>query len=404
MISVEEAQRRVVSAFSPIETEMEDLAHLSGRVPADDIKAVCNNPPMSISTIDGYAVRLGDGEAPRKVIGKAQPGHPFDGAVGQNEAVRVFIGSEIPNGTDAVVAKGDASDADGDLHFDGSAIHADYVRAAGLDFKAGSVLVSAGKRITPRDMALLAASGITRIRVRRRPRVAIASMGDELSAPGDQLHPGGIFASTGYGLSAMISTWGGAPCDFGILPDTAQEIATVADADAELVVTLGGNAIGNPDLVTKALGTTNFDMESWNVAYRPGRPLLYGRLGRTPVLGLPGNPASALVCSILFIRPSIDVMLGTAKNTCSLPQRFKCGCHTLTARLRTELPATDARKTFVRASLVMEGGEMWAEPFPILEYPMLSALAKADALVVLPPNAPAAKVGDKVEIIPLDGY
>lgn len=404
MISVEEAQRRVVSAFSPIETETEDLAHLAGRVPAEDIRAVCHNPPMSISTIDGYAVRLGDGNAPRKVIGKALPGHPFSGALGQNEAVRIFIGGEVPNGANAIVARDDAAEADSGLLLEASAIRTDCIRAAGLDFKAGSVLVPAGKRITARDMALLAASGITRVKVRRRPRVAIASMGDELSAPGDQLHPGGIFASTGYGLSAMISTWGGAPCDFGILPDTAQEIATVADADAELVVTLGGNAIGNPDLVAKSLGTTNFHMESWEVAYRPGRPLLYGRLGRTPVLGLPGNPASALVCSILFIRPSIDVMLGMAKDTCSLPQRFKCGCQTLTARLRAALPATDDRKTFVRANLVMEGGELWAEPFPILEYPMLSALAKADALVVLPPNTSASQVGDKVEYIPLDGY
>jgi molybdopterin molybdotransferase len=404
MISVEEAQRRVLAAFKPIDTELDDLAHLAGRVAAEDIKALGDNPPLSISTVDGYAVRLADGEAARQVIGTAPAGHPIHGTVGASEAVRIFIGGIVPDGADAIVFREEAGDADGALHFSTSAIHPDYIRGAGLDFKAGSVLVQAGKRITARDMALLAAGGITQAKVRRRPRVAIASVGDELSAPGETRRPGGIYASTGYGLSAMISTWGGAPCDFGILEDNAQEIATIADADADLVVTLGGNSVGNAELVAKALGNTDFEMDTWNVAYRPGRPLLFGRLGDTPVLGFPGNTSSALVCAILFIRPSIDMMLGTVQSTCSLPQRFKCGCHTMTARLRHDLPATDERKTFVRARLVMEGGDVWAEPYPVLDYPMLSVLAKADALVVLPPNAPPAKAGDKVEIIPLDGY
>ena len=404
MISVEEAQRRVLAAFKPIDTELEDLAHLAGRVAAEDIKALGDNPPLSIATVNGYAVRLADGEAARQVIGTVPPGHPFHGTIGTNEAVRIFIGGIVPDGADAIVFREEADDADGALHFNTAAIHPDYIRGAGLDFKSGSVLVTAGKRITARDMALIAAGGITQAKVRRRPRVAIASVGDELSAPGELRRPGGIYASTGYGLSAMISTWGGAPCDFGILEDNAAEIATIADADAELVVTLGGNSVGDAELVAKALGTTDFEMESWNVAYRPGRPLLFGRLGDTPVLGFPGNTSSALVCAILFIRPCIDMMLGTVQNTCSLPQRFKCGCHTMTARLRHELPATDERKTFVRARLIMDDGEVWAEPYPVLDYPMLSVLAKADALVVLPPNAAPSKAGDKVEIIPLDGY
>lgn len=404
MISVEEAQRRVVSVFKPIDTETEDLAHLAGRVAAEDIKAVGDNPPEAISTVNGYAVRISDGEAARRVVGSVTPGHPFDGKLHANEAVRIGIGGVVPHGADALVFREEADGGDSELHFSTSAIRAGYIREAGLDFKAGSVLVPAGKRITARDLALLAAGGVTQAQVRRRPRVAIASVGDELSAPGEVRRPGGIYAATGYGLSAMISTWGGAPCDFGILEDNAQEIATIADADAELVVTLGGNSVGNAELIAKALGKTDFEMDSWNVAYRPGRPLLFGRLGDTPMLGFPGNPASALVCALLFIRPSIDVMLGTSQSQCSLPQRFKCGCHSMNARLRSELPATDERKTFVRARLVMDHGEVWAEPYPVLDYPMLSVLAKADALVVLPPNAAATKAGDKVEIIPLDGY
>jgi molybdopterin molybdotransferase len=404
MISVEEAQARVLSAFRPIDTETEDLVHLAGRVAAENITAESDNPPAAISTVDGYAVRLGDGETPRKVVGQVTPGHPFQGSVGENQAVRIGIGGLIPSGADAIVFREETDGADNELHFHASAIHPDYVRAAGLDFKSGSVLVPMGKRITARDMSILAAGGVTQAKVRRRPRVAIASVGDELTAPGEVRPPGGIFASTGYGLSAMISTWGGAPCDFGVLEDNAQEIATIADADADLVVTLGGNAVGNADLVANALGSTDFHMETWKVAYRPGRPLLYGRLGDTPVLGLPGNPASALVCGILFIRPAIDIMLGASPSHCSLPQRFKCGCHSTFARLLAPLPETDERKTFVRARLVMKHGEVWAEPYPVLDYPMLSVLAKADALIVLPPNCGPASEGDRVEIIPLDAF
>ncbi|GAA0571965.1 molybdopterin molybdotransferase MoeA [Rhizomicrobium electricum] len=404
MITVEEAQARVVATFKPIDTELEDLTHLSGRTAAEDIRAAADNPPMPISTVDGYAVRRADGETTRKIVGRAAPGHPYRGSVGNGEAVRIVIGGVLPEGADAIVFHEEASDESGDLHFSNAAVHPEHIRPAGLDFKAGSVLVPAGKRITARDMALLAAGGVAQAKVRRRPRVAIASVGDELSAPGDQRRPGDIYAATGYGLSAMIASWGGAPCDFGILEDNAQEIATIADADADLVVALGGNSVGNTDLIARALGSTDFSMETWKVAYRPGRPLLFGQLGGTPMLGFPGNPASALVCALLFIRPSLDVMLGTQQSTCSLPQRFKCGCHAMSARLTTELPATDERKTYVRARLAMQGGEVWAEPYPVLEYPMLSVLAKADALVVLPPNAPAAKAGDMVEIIPLDGY
>ena len=404
MISVEEAQPRILAGLKPIDSELEDLVHLTGRVAAEDIRALGDNPPAPIATVNGYALRRSDGDAPRKVAGKATPGHPFQGTVGTNEAVRIVIGGIIPEGAAAIAFAEDTDDAGGDLQFNPADVHPDYIRGAGLDFKSGTVLVPAGKRITARDMSLLAAGGVAQAKVRRRPRVAIVSVGDELSAPGEPRPHGSIYASTGYGLSAMIATWGGAPCDFGILEDSAQEIANIADADAELVVTLGGHSVGNADLVAKALGTTDFRMDSWNVAYRPGRPLLYGRLGDTPVLGLPGNPASALVCSILFIRPSIDIMLGTAQSMCSLPQRFKCGCHTMTARLRSALPATDARQTYVRASLIMQGGEVWAEPCPVLDYPMLSVLAKADALVVLPPNAAPSQTGDRVEFIPLDGY
>ena len=404
MISVEEAQRRIAAAFKPIDSEVVDIGHLPGRVLAEDVKAHSDQPPFPISSMDGYAVRQADGDAPRAVIGTAPAGHPFKGKLGAGQAVRIFTGGVIPDGADAIVIQEETDTEGGNVHFNASALHADYIRAAGLDFKAGDVLAPRGKRITARDCALLAAGDIIRAKVRRRPRIAIASIGDELSRPGEPRRPGGIAASSGYGLSAMITAWGGAPCDFGILPDTAQEIATVADADAELVVTLGGVSVGDHDLVQKALGTRDFELDFWKVAMRPGKPLIFGKLGTTPLLGMPGNPVSTLVCAILFLRPAVDALLGAEASGCSLPQRFKCGCRTMSARLKRELPANDARQTYLRASLSQVDGETWVDAFDVQDSSMLSILAQADSLIVRPPNAAAAKVGDRAEVIPLDGY
>jgi molybdopterin molybdotransferase len=404
MISVEEAQRRIAAAFSPIDTETVDLTHLPGRVLAEDVKAHTDQPPLPISAMDGYAVRLADGDTARAVIGTAPAGHPFKGTVGAGQAVRIFTGGVIPDGADAIVMQEEVDREADSIHFNSSALHPDYIREAGLDFKVGDVLAPKGKRITARDCALLAAGDIVSAKVRRKPRVAIASIGDELSRPGEPRRPGGIAASTGYGLSAMITTWGGAPCDFGIVPDSAQEIATVADADAELLVTLGGVSVGDHDLVQKALGTRDFELDFWKVAMRPGKPLLFGRLGTTPILGMPGNPVSALVCSILFLRPAIDAMLGSWPGGCSLTQRFRCGCRTMSARLKRALPANDARQSYLRAKLHYEAGEIWVDTFDVQDSSMLSTLAQADALIVRAPDSEEAKAGDRVETIPLDAH
>lgn len=404
MISVDEAQQRITAAFAPIDTETMDLLHLAGRVLAEDVRAKYDQPPFAASAMDGYAVRLADGEAPRRVIGEAAAGHPFEGVVGPGDAARIFTGAPMPAGADAIVIQENVSREGDEIRFAREAIRPDHIREAGLDFKAGQIILPAGKRINARDMALLAAGDVTHAKVRRRPRVAIASIGDELLAPGAPRRPGAITASTGYGLTSMITTWGGAPCDFGILPDTVHEIATIADAKAEIVVTLGGASVGDHDLVQKALGTTDFAIDFWKVAMRPGKPLLFGKLGGTPILGLPGNPVSALVCAILFLRPAIDAMLGTAQHSCSLSQKLKCGCRTTMARLKTSLPANDSRQAYLRARLTQEDGEIWAEPFLAQDSAMLSVLAEADALVVRTPHAEAAAPGEKIAIIPLDGY
>jgi molybdopterin molybdotransferase len=392
MISVAEAARRIAEALSPIDTETVDVAHLAGRVLAEDALALTIQPPVPVSAMDGFAVRLADGGAPRRLIGSAPAGHPFAGKLGAEEAVRIFTGGVVPEGADAIVIREDAACDGVMVSFEASACCPQHIRAAGLDFTTGDVLAPKGKRLTGRDCALLAAGDIAQAKVRRRPRVAIISIGDELSRPGEERRPGGIVASSGYGLSAMIHDWGGAPCDFGILQDNEAEIATVADADADLIVTLGGVSVGDHDLVQKALGTKDFALEFWRVAMRPGKPLIFGKLGKTPLLGLPGNPVSTLVCAILFVKPAIAAMLGTP-----------CETGMLAAKLARDLPANDARQDYMRAKLTRRGGECWVEAFAVQDSSMLTTMAQADALIVRAPSAPAAKAGERADVIPLDG-
>jgi molybdopterin molybdotransferase len=390
VIDVADAVARIVRAFSPVEAETEGIAHLSGRVPAEDIRAKADQPPHPLSAMDGYAVRLAD-SGPRHVIGSAPAGHPFAGRVGQGEAVRIFTGGVVPEGADAIVIQEDARREDETAHFAEADASRGHIRAAGLDFKAGQVLAKAGKRLTPRDLALLAAGDVAEVKVRRRPRVAVASIGDELSRPGAPRKPGGIPASSGYGLSAMIQAWGAAPCDLGILADNQAEIAAIADADADLLITLGGASVGDHDLVRAALAGKDFALDFWKVAMRPGKPLIFGRLGKTPLLGLPGNPVSTLVCAILFVRPAIDAMLGAASE---LPL--------LSARLAAPLPKNGPRQDYLRARLFRRDGELWTEAFPVQDSSMLRVFAESDCLIVRAPGAAEVGLGEPVDVIGLD--
>jgi molybdopterin molybdotransferase len=395
MISVAEAAARIIAAFNPVESETIALATADGRVLAEDVLARADQPPHAVSSMDGYAVRAADctkAGARLRVVGAAPAGRPFAGSVGAGEAVRIFTGGVVPSGADTIVIQENTS-ADGEiLTIKTAALPGHHIRAAGLDFREGAALARAGRRLTARDVSLLAAGDVAQISVRRKPRIAFAATGDELSRPGEPRKPGGIVASSGYGLSAMIARWGGEPHDLGILPDTIDAIAGIAGTDADLIVTLGGASVGDHDLIQSALAPQGFVLDFWKIAMRPGKPLIFGKLGQTPLLGLPGNPVSTLVCAILFLEPAIAAMLGCATAT-----------KTLSARLARDLPANQDRQDYLRARLTIRDGEYWAEPFAVQDSSMLSVLAAADALIVRPPLTPSIKAGERVTIIPLDG-
>lgn len=389
-ISVDDATARIVGGLRPLEAERLELKAAVGRTLAADTCARCDQPPFAVSAMDGYAVRSRD-NGPRRLVGAAPAGHPFAGKVEENQTVRLFTGSVVPDGADAVLAQEDAVIDGEDIRFSAAAHPGKFIRPQGLDFRAGALLAKAGRRLSPRDLALMAAGDVAEVDVRRRPVIAFAATGDELSRPGQARKPGGIVASSVYGLEPLIAEWGGEPRDLGILPDRVDAIAALAKEKCDLLVTLGGASVGDHDLVLKALDGQGLTLDFWKIAMRPGKPLIFGRLGATPLLGLPGNPVSTLVCAFLFLRPAIAAMLGRGE-----PAGLK------SARLSGALPANGARQDYLRAQLEWRDGQWWAQPFAQQDSAMLQVFSQSDALIVRKPHAPALSDGAAIEILPLD--
>jgi molybdopterin molybdotransferase len=396
MISVDEALQRVVAAFSPVACETVPIARAAGRVLAEDVTARLNQPPFPVSAMDGYAARAADvASVPIEltVIGSAPAGQPFASEVREGEAVRIFTGGVVPRGADTIVIQENTDQGHPRVTVHAASPAGKHIRPAAQDFHHGDVLVKTGRRLTARDLALIAAGDVPEITVTKRPRVLVAATGDELSRPGEPRKPGGIVASSVYGLCALIEQWGGAPRDIGILRDEMESIAHIAEtaADADLIVTLGGASVGDHDLIQRALGPRGFVLDFWKIALRPGKPLIFGRLGITPLLGLPGNPVSAYVCALLFLKPALAALLGA--NTES---------ETLTARLGAPMAANDSRQDYVRARTFHRSGELWAEPFQVQDSSMQKALAEADVLIIRPPHAPTTPEGNTVSVIRLE--
>jgi molybdopterin molybdotransferase len=399
MISVEEALGRITAAFSPVASETIPLGEALGRVLAKDIEALLTQPPAAVSAMDGYAVRAADVTRVPTVlrrIGEAPAGRAYAGKLGRGEAVRIFTGGPVPDGADAIVIQ-ENTRCDNDLV---TVLEAPepgrYIRPAGLDFRRGQVCLAAGRRLTPRDIGLAAALGAADLPVRRKPRIAVLATGDELVPPGTQPGPHQIVGSNSPALMALIAARGGAPVDLGIAGDSVPALQAAARRaqDADLLVTTGGVSVGDHDLAKPALEGIGFVTDFWQVAMRPGKPLLFGRLGDLPVLGFPGNPVSTLVCAIVYLAPAISALLGETAD--AGPRQ--------TALLAVDLPANDHRQDYLRARISIDAeGDALATPLARQDSAMLSFLASADCLVIRPPLAPPAPAGTRVPIIPLGG-
>jgi molybdopterin molybdotransferase len=352
-----------------------------------------------MSAMDGYAVRAADvGMVPvrLRVIGAAPAGHPFDGSVGPGEAVRIFTGAPLPGGADTIVIQEDTERVGDEVVVRESSGPGRFVRRRGLDFAEGEVLLNAGRRLSPRDIALAAAMNHPDLPVRTLPKVAILATGDELVPPGDDPGPDRIIASNGFGIAGMVRRAGGEPVDLGIAPDNRQALADAVhraiDTGADVFVTLGGASVGEHDIVQDVLEAAGLTLDFWKIAMRPGKPLMFATQARRRALGLPGNPVSAIVCARIFLKPLLAALLGI--------EPAESGVQ---ARLAEALPANDRRQDYLRARLDRApDGTLTATAFPVQDSSMQRTLAMANGLIVRPPFDPAQGAGALVTVLPLD--
>jgi molybdopterin molybdotransferase len=365
---------------------------------AADLTALRTQPPDDVSAMDGYAARAADvATVPvtLKVIGEVAAGHPFEGHVGSGQAARIFTGGVVPPGADTIVIQENTTRAGDAVTVTTSSAKGRHIRVAGLDFKAGAVLLPKGTHLSARDLALAAAMNHPTLPVHRAPKVAVLATGDELVMPGTEPGFGEIVYSNGYATMAMARGEGCEVVDLGIAPDqldaTISAVRSARDAGADLLVTSGGASVGDYDLVQQALAAEGLALSFWKVALRPGRPMMHGRLGGMHVLGLPGNPVSAFVCSVLFLVPLIRRLAGRP----DVEPRIE------SASLGCDLPENDERADYLRAALTQGPGGPVATPFPQQDSSMLVPLAKAGCLLVREPFEPAQRAGGPCRIIRL---
>jgi molybdopterin molybdotransferase len=397
LLSVRDAHARVIAAFSPLPAEMVSIADAAGRVLAAAPKAHLTQPPADLSAMDGYAVRAEDAQAAPTtltLVGEAAAGGSYDHALKPGEAVRIFTGGPLPMGADSIVIQEDTKAEGNRITILEAPKPGRHVRKAGLDFSAGDRPFAVGRTLTTRDVALAAAMNLPWLTVHRKPRVAILSTGDELVMPGEPVGRNQIVSSSGIAVAALVRGWGGDPTLFDIARDDAALIQDriAAGAQHDILITLGGASVGDHDLVQDALKAQGFAMDFWRIAMRPGKPLMFAARDRARVLGLPGNPVSTMVCSLLFLKPAMERMTGQAGN---LPA-------TIPARLAVDVDANDQRQDYVRslATRQLDGG-LIVEPHKVQDSSMLSVLAWCNALLVRPPHDPAKKAGETVQIVDL---
>jgi molybdopterin molybdotransferase len=391
---VEDALAQILQTAKLLPAESVPLAKALGRILAKDVVATRDQPPFPSSAMDGYALRHADISAPLKLVGVSAAGHGFKGKVKPGQTVRILTGAPLPKGADTIVIQENTSrDGDALIVTEPPAVGRN-IRAQGLDFKKGDVLVPAGSKLNARDIGLCAAGNAAMLRVRRKPRVALFTTGDELVLPGQRPRDDQIVSSNSHAIAAMLEGWGAEVLNFGIIADSMKAtLAAIKKASsADILVTTGGASVGDHDYVQEALKKSGVKIGFWKIALRPGKPLMFGTKATLRVLGLPGNPVSASVCSRIFLKPLIDKMLGSTP----IPE-------TVLARLGADLPANDGRQDYLRASLSLSAdGTRIATASIRQDSSMQRTLRNADCLIIRAPRAAEAPAGALVSVLLLD--
>lgn len=388
MITVSQALNALFDLVAPLDIEFVPLRAANNRVLAETQFATRTQPPFAASSMDGYAVKSAEVEDDTmfKVIGESAAGHGWAGTVGAGQAVRIFTGAPVPQGADFVVIQEDATRR-GDLITLGRNISPkDNIRPAGVDFMQGDPL-SAPRILHPADIALLASMNIAQVPVYRRPEVALISTGDELVMPGQTPEPDQIIASNTFGLAAMMENLGAQVRILPIARDNESSLCTAFELanGADLVITIGGASVGDHDLVAPVAAKMGMEQSFYKVAMRPGKPLMAGRLGEMAMVGLPGNPVSAMVCGTIFIAPMIRAMVGLGRN--AAPQR--------SIALSAPIGANGPREHYMRGFADVTGVRSADQQ----DSSLLSVLSQSNVLIARPPNDPARGIGEMVEIV-----
>lgn len=385
----------ILGQATRLQAEAAALESALGRICAAPLNAKLTHPPQDMSAMDGYAVQFSDIAVGTNldVIGQAAAGSPFSGTLAPGQAVRVFTGSVIPAGADHVLIQEDVT-SDGDMITINAAQAAPrHIRPAGIDFTIGDTLIAPGTRITPFHQAAAASANHDQIQVSRRPTVAILASGDELKHPGSALEPGQIISSTPYALASLIEAWGGEPHFLGIAGDSEAAIITHLEAakSADIIVPLGGASVGDHDHMRAAFANIGTDILVEKVAIRPGKPTWFGTCAGQLVLGLPGNPASALVCAHIFLQPLIGRMTGNQglAATEQIP-------------VSKPLNSNGPRETFLRARVsTSPDGTRTIQPLPNQDSSLITPFLQATHLLVRPAHSPEAPAGSAHPCVPI---
>ncbi|WP_417318050.1 gephyrin-like molybdotransferase Glp [Emcibacter sp.] len=396
LLPVQDALDSICAAFTALDAETVPIAEALGRTTAEAISARLTQPPFDASAMDGYAVFARDVEecpVELEVIGEVAAGHDFKGMLGTGEAIRIFTGGPVPKGADAVLIQENTEKLpDGLIKVLEPVSKGKNIRSMGNDFAEGDVLVEKGIRLTSRHIGLLAAANVSEVQVTRQPRIAFLATGDELVSIGEPVGPNQIVSSNSLLLASLIEEQGGEAIDLGIARDNEQSLRIMADKvrDVDMFITIGGASVGDHDLVQKVLGEEGLEVDFWKVAMRPGKPLIFGKFRGIPMLGLPGNPASAYVCALVFLLPALHILLG----------RLAIGADRQVARLKNHLPANGDRQHYMRARAEFDNqGLLIVETASSQDSAKLSTLSGANCLVIRQPHAPEIDLGDMVPVL-----
>ena len=402
LLPVDEALARILKSAEPHGSERVALSDAGGRVVASPVRAHLLQPPFDGSAMDGYALIAPEHisyPVEFDIIGESAAGNRFEGELRTGQAVRIFTGAPLPKGADTIVIQEHTERSGNRLTVREGIEPERHIRRAGLDFSPGNIVIPTGRKLDAPALSLAAASGNAEIDVFTKPKVAIIATGDELVPPGKTPGKDQIVASNTVGIAEIIRRAGGCPEDKGIIPDDPDKIEqAIADSlqnGTDILVTIGGASVGDRDFVHGALQKLGVDLDFWKIAMRPGKPLMYGRTNVNGkivhIIGLPGNPVSSLVCSIVFLRPLVARLAGISLDSEIRP-----------AKLGTPLPANDHRRDYIRATIESTpNGTLIAKPFPVQDSSMLSALVSSKALLIRDENAPEATIGDDCRVLML---